>query len=113
MPMTIFYLIFVALAIYFSIRYDGKEEYDSHKQHRLWLMCAYMVCLTGFSYGLGADKFAYKNEFDYYPSSFSDAKEYILVGLFVRGQMPLWTIVNIICRALFDSFYADIKRKGS
>lgn len=106
MPMTIFYLIFVALAIYFSIRYDGIEEHDSHKQHRLWLMCAYMVCLTGFSYGLGADKFAYMNEFDYYPSSFSDAKEYILVGLFVRGQMPLWTIVNIICRALFDSFYA-------
>jgi len=106
MPMTIFYLIFIVLAIYFSIRYDGIEEYDSHKQHRLWLMCAYMVCLTGFSYGLGADKFTYMNEFDYYPSSFSDAKEYILVGLFVRGQMPLWTIVNIICRALFDSFYA-------
>ena len=57
--MSIFYLIFIVLAVYFSYRYDGIEEYDSHKQHRLWLMCGYLICLTGFSYGLGGDKFVY------------------------------------------------------
>lgn len=104
--MSIFYLIFILLTIYFSYRYDSIEEYDSHKQHRLWLMCAYMICLTGFSYGLGGDKFTYMEEFEYYPESFSDASEYILSGVILRGQMPSWTIVNILCRNVFGSFYA-------
>lgn len=104
--MSIFYIIFILLAAYFSYRYDRTEEYDSHKQHRLWLMCGYMICLTGFSYGLGADKFVYMEEFEYYPRDFSESLNYILVGLITRGQMPLWTIVNVICKNIFDSFYA-------
>lgn len=104
--MSIFYVIFIFLAIYYSFRYDGIEEYDSHKQHRLWLMCGYLICLTGFSYGLGADKFTYMEQFEFYPNSFSEAKEYLLQGLMLRGQMPLWTITNILCKALFNSFYA-------
>ena len=104
--MTIFYLIFVVLAIYFSIRYDGIEEYDSHKQHRLWLMCAYMVCLTGFSYGLGGDKFAYMEEFDLLPSTFSELWNYIFIEFVARSHMPLWTFVIIFCKSVFGSFYA-------
>ncbi|MBP5213816.1 MAG: EpsG family protein [Bacteroidales bacterium] len=104
--MSVFYLIFIALAIYFSIRYDGIEGYDSHKQHRLWLVCIYLICLAGFSYGIGGDKFSYMEEFEYYPDTFADAKFIILKGLFLRGQMPLWTIVNLVCKLLFHSFYA-------
>ncbi|MBQ8656647.1 MAG: EpsG family protein [Prevotella sp.] len=104
--MSIFYLLFILLTIYYSIRYDGIEEYDSHKQHRLWLMCGFMICLTGFSYGLGADKFTYMEEFELYPNTFFEAEEYILSGLVMRGQMPLWTIINLLCKNLFDSFYA-------
>ena len=104
--MSIFYLIFILLTAYFSYRYDRIEEYDSHKQHRLWLMCGYLICLTGFSYGLGADKFTYMEEFEYYPNSFSETIDYIWVGLLTRGQMPLWTIVNVACKIFFDSFYA-------
>lgn len=104
--MSIFYLIFILLAAYFSYRYDSIEEYDSHKQHRLWLMCGYLICLTGFSYGLGGDKFTYMDEFEFYPSTFSEAFDYIMTGLLTRGQMPLWTLVNIFCKTVFDSFYA-------
>lgn len=104
--MSIVYLIFVLLTAYFSYRYDSIEEYDSHKQHRLWLMCGYLICLTGFSYGLGGDKFVYMDEFEFYPSTFSEAFEYIVTGLLTRGQMPLWTLVNIFCKTIFDSFYA-------
>lgn len=103
--MSIFYLIFILLAAYFSYRYDSIEEYDSHKQHRLWLMCGYMICLAGFSYGLGGDKFTYMDEFEFYPSTFSEAFDYIITGLLTRGQMPLWTLINIICKSVFDSFY--------
>lgn len=104
--MTVFYLIFILLAAYFSFRYDGIEEYDSHKQHRLWLMCAYLVCLTGFSYGLGADKFTYMYEFGFYPSTFAEAPDFIWLQFMMKGQMPLWTIVNLFCKIVFDSFYA-------
>ncbi len=104
--MTIFYVIFVLLTAYYSLRYDGIEEYDSHKQHRLWLMCLYLICLTGFSYGLGADKFTYMEEFEEYPNDISEVGDYVLVGFMVRGQMPFWTIVNVLCKILFNSFYA-------
>ena len=104
--MSIFYVIFILLTTYFSLRYDGIEEYDSHKQHRLWLMCTYLVLLTGFSYGLGGDKFVYMNEFESYPSHFSEAGDYMWLSFMLKGQMPLWTVVNLFCKIVFDSFYA-------
>ncbi len=104
--MSIFYVIFVLLTAYFSYRYDGIEEYDSHKQHRLWLMCGYMILLTGFSYGLGGDKFVYMEEFEVYPSTFSDIENYIWYNFMLNGQMPFWTLTNMIAKVLFGSFYA-------
>ena len=104
--MSVFYVIFILFAAYYSYRYDRIEEYDSHKQHRLWLMCAYMICLTGFSYGLGGDKFTYMNEFETYPNSFAEAGDYIWIQFMLRGQMPLWTLVNVFAKVVFNSFYA-------
>jgi hypothetical protein len=103
--MSIFYVIFVGLAVYFSFRYDGMEEPDSHKQHRLWLMCIYLVCLSGFSYGLGGDKFTYMEEFEAYPESFSEAADFIWLKFMMNGQMPFWTIINVIAKVVFNSFY--------
>ena len=104
--MSIFYIIFIGLTIYYSIRYDGIEEYDQHKQHRLWLMCGYLICLSGFSYGLGADKFAYMQYFEEYPSNIAGSGDYIWIEFMLRGHMPLWTIVNIFAKVVFNSFYA-------
>lgn len=103
--MNIFYVIFVLMAVYFSFRYDGVEEPDDHKQHRLWLMCIYLVCLSGFSYGLGGDKFTYMEEFELYPDSFSEAADFIWLKFMLNGQMPFWTIINVIAKVVFDSFY--------
>ncbi len=104
--MTIFYVIFILLAGYYSYKYDRIEEYDSHKQHRLWLLCGYLICLTGFSYGLGADKFTYMSEFENYPKNISEVGDYLWVALFTRGHMPLWVLLNLFCKVTFDSFYA-------
>jgi hypothetical protein len=104
--MSIFYLIFIMLTAYFSFRYDGIEEYDSHKQHRFWLMCIYLICLTGFSYGIGGDKFVYMREFEEYPDTFTDVGDYVWLQLMLKGQMPLWTLLNLISRSVFHSFYA-------
>ncbi len=104
--MNIFYFIFIALAVYFSFRYDWIEEYDRHKQHRLWLLCFYLICLSGFSYGLGGDKFTYMNEFEGYPDTFSEVGNFVWYNVMLRGQMPLWTLVNLACKSVFHSFYA-------
>jgi hypothetical protein len=104
--MSVFYLIFIALSAYFSFRYDGIEEYNSHKQHRLWLMCIYLICLTGFSYGLGADKFTYMDEFEEYPNTFDEIGDIIFQQIVFKGEMPLWTILNLACKSWFNSFYA-------
>lgn len=103
--MSIFYLIFILLTAYYSFRYDGIEEYDPHKRHRLWLMCIYLICLSGFSYGLGADKFVYMDEFEEYPNSLSELGDYIQLNMIFKGEMPLWTIINAVCKVYFDSFY--------
>lgn len=104
--MSIFYLIFIVLTAYFSFRYDFIEEYDAHKQHRLWLMCFYLICLSGFSYGLGADKFVYLEEFEYYPTDLSELGNYLQYNVVMKGEMPLWTVVNALCKIIFNSFYA-------
>lgn len=104
--MSIFYLIFIMLTAYFSFRYDGIEEYDPHKQHRLWLMCFYLICLSGFSYGLGGDKFAYLEYFEEYPTSFSETSNFIWLEFMKYGHMPLWTLANLFAKVVFHSFYA-------
>ena len=104
--MSIFYLIFIGLCLYFCYRYDSIKEYDSHKQHRLWLMCIYMILLTGFSYGLGGDKFVYMREFEEYPDTFTEANDYIFLQFMLKGQMPLWTLLNLFAKSVFHSFYA-------
>ena len=104
--MTIFYVIFILLTAYFSFRYDGIKERDPHKQHRYWLMCFYLVCLTGFSYGLGGDKFVYMLEFEDYPDKFVDVGDFVWINLMMKGQMPLWTVVNLLAKSIFHSFYA-------
>lgn len=103
--MSIFYVIFILLNIYYSFRYDGIEEYDSHKQHRLWLMCIYLICLSGFSYGLGADKFVYMEEFEEYSDSMKDFSYSVVYNIIIKSQMPLWTFVNMIARSTLNSFY--------
>lgn len=104
--MTIVYFIFILLAIYYSYKYDGIEVYDSHKQHRLWLMCIYLICLTGFSYGLGADKFSYMLLFEDCPEDFSELGEYMWLQFMKGAQTPFWVIVNLFCKSVFHSFYA-------
>ena len=69
-------------------------------------MCGYMICLTGFSYGLGADKFAYMDYFADCPTQYSEAEDYIWVQLMYSGQMPLWSLLNMFCKITFGTFYA-------
>ena len=104
--MSIFYVIFILLTIYYSFRYDGIEEHDSHKEHRLWLMCCYLICLSGFSYGIGGDKFIYMQEFEQYPTSFSESFDFIWLNFMLNAQMPLWTLTNLFSKVCFNSFYA-------
>src|SRR5574344_1130631 len=104
--MSVVYLIFIILTAYFSYRYDRIEEYDSHKQHRLWLMCTYLICISGFSYGLGGDKFTYMEEFELYPDRWNDVGDFIWIQFMMKGQMPLWTLANILAKVVFGSFNA-------
>lgn len=102
--MTIVYLIFILLAAWCSFRYDGIEEPDSHKSHRYWLLCGMLVCITGFSYGLGGDKFVYMNDFENLSSDLS-FYESVYFGVLIQGNMPLWTILNLLIKRSIDSFY--------
>lgn len=65
-----------------------------------------MILLTGFSYGLGGDKFAYMESFEDCPTSFSETSNFIWLQFMVSGHMPLWTLLNIFAKVVFHSFYA-------
>lgn len=103
--MTIIYILFILLALYYSIKYDQIEIDDPHKRHRLGLLCVLLVCISGFSYGLGADKFVYMNDFDTYTTDPSYWNLSISQELLLSGYMPLWTLLNLIIKYVFDSFY--------
>lgn len=104
--MTIVYLIFLLLAIYFSLKYDAVEEENPKKNHRLWLLCVILIFISGMSYGLGGDKFEYMEEFENYPKDLAQLPQQIGLGFLLRSQMPGWVIMNILCKKIFDSFYA-------
>lgn len=104
--MTIVYLIFLLLAIYFSLKYDAVEEENPKKNHRFWLLCVILIFISGMSYGLGGDKFEYMEEFENYPHDLAQLPQQIGLGFLLRSQMPGWVIMNMLCKKVFDSFYA-------
>lgn len=101
--MTVIYLIFILLSAYFSFRYDGKDN-DSHKNHRFWLLCIMLIMISGFSYGLGGDKFAYMSTFDAMATDLP-LTESVYFGVLLQGYMPLWTILTVLIKKYFASFY--------
>ena len=104
--MTIVYLIFIIQTLIYSIKYDRIDTNDSHKNHRFWLMCGFLICLSGFSYGLGGDKFVYMEEFEeYITEDFSYWPVIISQNFILRSQMPLWTLLNLIIKHICNSFY--------
>lgn len=103
--MTAVYLIFILLACYYSWKYDGIEGVDQHKSHRYWLLCIMLICISGFSYGLGSDKFVYMEAFEDLPNNIDSLPEYIYLRLLLLGHMPLWTLLNVFVKKYFDSFY--------
>lgn len=103
--MVLVYLIPLALAAIWCVRYDRQAEMDSHKSHRFWLLCIILSLITGLSYALGGDKQTYLTEFEGYPDSFENIAEHIRLGITTRGQMPGWVLLNIFAKAIFGSFY--------
>lgn len=102
--MTIVYLIFIMLAAYCSLRYDSITEPNAHKEHRYWLLCAILIAIEGFSYGLGGDKFVYMESFETLPIDLP-IQETIYFEFLLQGYMPLWTILNVVVKRATDSFY--------
>ena len=103
--MSLIYIIFLLLAAYYSLRWDGVTEDNAFKNHRFWLLCMVLICISGFSYGLGGDKFTYMEQFESIPNDVSII-EYMSLAILIQGNMPLWTLLTIIAKRSFDSFYA-------
>lgn len=103
--MSLIYIIVIALSVYYSIRWDGVEEDNAFKKHRYWMLCVLLILITGFSYGLGGDKFVYMRQFEAIPTDIP-ALEYASLAMVIQGNMPLWTLLTIFAKKCFDSFYA-------
>ena len=103
--MTIVYLIFLLLAGYCSWKYDGIEKHDSHKAHRYWLLCVMLICISGFSYGVGGDKFVYMEAFENLPNQIDSLLEYVYLKVLIYNHMPLWTLLMVFVKRCFNSFY--------
>ena len=103
--MSLIYIIVIALSVYYSIRWDGVEEDNAFKKHRYWMLCVLLILITGFSYGLGGDKFVYMRQFEAIPTDIP-ALEYASLAIVIQGNMPLWTLLTIFAKNCFDSFYA-------
>lgn len=98
------YILFIVMTIVFSILYDGRED-SPHKRFWYGFVCLYLVLLAGLRFGVGGDTFTYREMFEYYPTQQHEYGAYIMDEMFEKNFMPGWSILNIVCRQCFDSFY--------
>ncbi len=101
--MTI-YFIFIVLCLIFAFVFDRQDEKSKFEQFAFWSLCLYLICLSGFSYGLGGDKFSYMQDFVELPLDIS-ILTYVKEQFLEQTYMPLWSIINYLCKEWFDSFY--------
>lgn len=74
-----------------------------YKTHRFWALCLMLIMISGFSYGLGGDKFTYLGNFDDLSLDLS-LFDSIYYGILLQSYMPFWTIINLIAKGVCDSF---------
>lgn len=98
------YIIFIILCFLFSLAFDRQDEKSKFEQFAFWSLCLYLICLSGFSYGLGGDKFSYMEDFDKLPLDIS-IWTYVKEQFLEQTYMPSWSILNYLCKWRFDSFY--------
>lgn len=103
--MTWVYVIFILLTILCSIFFDKKEGYGTYKLAAYRGLYFFLICIVGFSYGLGGDKFAYMTFFEYYYSGLDAIWECMADEVVRHGFMPLWTLLCLIVKTTTDSFY--------
>lgn len=99
------YILFIFMTLILSILFDGR---DDSRQKRLWyaLTCLYLILLAGLRNGVGGDTFAYREMFEYVPTASNEYMQYIMDEILEKNFMPGWSVLNILCKKWFDSFYA-------
>jgi len=103
--MTIVYVIFILLAIVCSFAFDRQDGWNKYKLLAYRGLYAFLICIVGFSYGLGGDKFAYMGYFENYYDSLDQIWECIVGEIKGIGFMPLWTLLCLVVKSTTDSFY--------
>ena len=99
------YIIFIVLTLVFSITFDGYENNRS-KNIEYGIVCLYTILLIGLRNGVGGDTQAYMEFFEEVPTNPVEYSNYIKDMMILNGFMPGWSMLTIICKVLFDSFYA-------
>ena len=100
------YIFFILLTTVLSFFFDRQEEYKGRKKAWYIIVGVYLVLLAGLRNGVGGDTQYYMEAFEHVPTNSSEYLPYISQSMLSSGYMPGWTILNIICKHLFNSFYA-------
>ena len=99
------YILFILMTLTLSIIYDGRED---SRGKRIWYAVTYLflVLVMGFRNGVGGDTQSYMAAFDYVPAIATEYGDYITENFLLRSYMPGWSLLNILAKRWFDSFYA-------
>lgn len=99
------YIFFIFLTFVLSILFDGRED-SPHKRFWYSVVCVYLILVAGLRYRVGGDTQSYMEDFAYIPLSSNQYMDYIREQITEESYMPGWTIITILCKRWFDSFYA-------
>lgn len=99
------YIVYIIMTLVLSIIFDSQED---SRTKRIWygITCIFLILLSGLRNGVGGDTQCYMIDFEYVPNIASDYWEYIQENITLHSYMPSWSILNILCKRYFDSFYA-------
>ena len=99
------YVIILLYTLFLSLRFDKQQVKGKRFNMRYYFLAVIFVLLSGLGYQLGGDSFTFRNDFELLPERGGDYNLYFISSI-QRGYMPLWILLNIVCKYLFGTFYA-------
>lgn len=99
------YVIILSYTLFLSLRFDKQKVKGKRFDNHYCFLAVIYVLLSGLAYQLGGDSFTFRNDFELLPDRGGDYNLYFFNAI-QKGYMPLWILLNIVCKYLFGSFYA-------
>lgn len=95
-------LVYISLFLFFvilSLIYDFLQHKIKIKKNFFILCCVILSLVAGLRYRIGVDSMRYMEVFEKLPK----LSDWLSVDFSIANQ-PLWLLINVVCKSIYDDF---------